>query len=99
MVGKSLFWKRLVPLIFAVGVFTGAASAETVVHVAPPRPPLQKRTPPPAKDDVWIDGYQKWDGKHFSWVPGKWEKPPQPNLRWQPFRWVKRSDGWVLEEG
>jgi|SRR5579862_5173987 len=91
--------RKLIPLIFAAGLFVSSAPAEVVVKLAPPKVVVEKRGPAPGAGYVWIAGYQNWDGNRYVWVPGRWEKPPHEGARWEPHKWVKRKDGWALQEG
>ncbi len=54
--------KRLIGLVFAGGLVFGAAAADVVVHVAPPRPIVEPRPVAPGRDYVWVSGYHRWDG-------------------------------------
>lgn len=77
----------------------GSAAAQVVVTVRPPRPMHERRSAPPSRNHVWIDGYHRWDGRAYVWEPGRWEVPPRPRAHWVPAHWVRRGRGWVLVEG
>jgi hypothetical protein len=94
-----MIFRRLTGLVFAGALAFTASAAEIVVRVSPPRMVVQKRERSPGPGYVWVQGYQNWDGRSHVWVPGRWERPPQPRGRWQPHHWVHRRDGWVLVEG
>jgi hypothetical protein len=77
------------------------AGAQVVVRIGPParhferRPPL----PPEHRDWVWRNGYNRWDGNAYVWVPGEYVAPPRPHAVWVDGRWVHRHHGWVWVEG
>jgi len=64
------------------------AWSQVVVQVRPPRSVIERRTPSPGPGYVWTPGYQRWDGNHYSWVPGTWERAPRAHAHWVPNRWV-----------
>ena len=66
------------------------ASADTHVYVraGPPAPVVQVRTVSPGARYVWIDGYHRWNGRAYVWVPGRWVVPPYAGAVWAPARWV-----------
>jgi hypothetical protein len=91
--------KRLIGLIFAGAMAFTCTAADIVVRIAPPRVLVERRSPPPSRNHVWIAGYQRWDGHAYVWTAGRWEQPPRPGQRWVAHRWVHRRDGWVMVEG
>ncbi|MFC5863107.1 hypothetical protein ACFPT7_12445 [Acidicapsa dinghuensis] len=93
--------KKFLPtLILAAALLPAASSfAQVVVRVGPPAPIVERRPVAPGPGFVWIDGYHRWDGARYVWVPGRWDRPPRPHARWVPHRWEHRHDGWVLVEG
>jgi hypothetical protein len=88
-------------LIPVLGAFLaiGAANAQVYIGVAPPRPIIEHRGPPPGAGYVWTPGYHRWDGHAHVWVAGAWQLPPRPHGRWVAAHWVHRPGGWVLIEG
>ena len=94
-----MFARKLLGLIFAGVLATGAMAADIVVRIGPPRPVVERRPRPPARGYVWVPGYYRWDGRAHVWVPGLWELPPRPHARWEAHRWVKRRGEWVFIEG
>lgn len=75
-----------------------ASNAQVYVRVGPPAP-IVERPGPPREGFVWIAGYHRWDGAHYVWVPGRWDRPPRPHAVWVPHHWVHRHGGYVLVEG
>jgi hypothetical protein len=88
-------------LTSALGVFLTiwAANAQVYVQIGPPRPQVERRTPPPGSGYVWTPGYQRWDGHRHEWVQGAWVRPPHRRAHWVPARWEHRRGGWVFIEG
>jgi hypothetical protein len=93
-------FKRLMGLAFAGALLFSVASAQIMIRIAPPRVQYERRTQRPSRDHVWINGYQRWDGNSYAWAPGRWEKRPNPNARWQGNQWKHdKKNGWVMREG
>lgn len=93
--------KKFLPTLLLAATLLPAASsfAQVVVRVGPPAPIVERRPVAPGRDYVWIEGYHRWDGARYVWVPGRWDRPPRPHAVWVAHRWVHRHDGWVLIEG
>jgi opacity protein-like surface antigen len=91
--------KILLAFLLAVSLMPAASFAQVVVRVGPPAPIVERRPPPPGAGYEWIDGYHRWDGGRYVWVPGRWDRPPRPHAHWVAHRWVHRGGGWVLVEG
>ena len=94
-----MFRKAMLGLILAGGLAVQASAADIIVKIEPPHAVVEKRPVAPGPEFVWIDGYHRWDGNAYVWVPGRWDKPPRPHAHWIAHRWVKRGGGWVLVEG
>lgn len=72
-----------------------------VVRVAPP--PLRREAiivaPGPRERFVWVDGYWRWDGRGYDWVPGRWVDRPHRYHAWVPGHWAPVRGGWVWRDG
>jgi len=61
-----------------LGVALTAASAcapprgRVYVNAVPPPPIVEVRRAAPGPAYVWIDGYHRWNGRAYVWVPGRW---------------------------
>ena len=99
--GSITVKKTALTLLLALCLAPAAAMAQVGVYVrvAPPAPVVERHGPRPHPGDVWIAGYQRWDGARYAWVPGRWETPPRPHAVWVPHRWVHQRGGWVMVEG
>lgn len=87
-------------LFITLALTTGLAmAADVVVTIRPPHVLVERRGRAPGPGYVWIDGYQRWDGRAYAWVPGRWDRPPRPHAHWVAHRWVRRGRGWVMVEG
>src|SRR5215831_14517621 len=80
--------------ILLTGIFAGAllaplSAADVVVRIAPPRPLVERRVPPPGPGYVWTRGYHRWDGRAYVWTPGAWVMPPRRRAHWVPAHWVR----------
>lgn len=91
--------RGLIGFVFAGVLACGTAAADVVIRIAPPRVLVERRPPPPSRNHVWISGYHRWDGRAYTWEPGRWEPRPRPRARWVSHRYVRRHDGWVFVEG
>ncbi len=91
--------KIALAVLLALCLAPAASFAQIAIRIGPPAPIVERRPPPPARGFVWIDGYQRWDGGRYVWVPGRWDRPPRPGARWVGHRWVHRHNGWVMQEG
>lgn len=50
-----------------------AEPSGVVVTSSPPTTVVEVRTPAPASNYVWIEGYWSWYGGRWVWVSGHWE--------------------------
>ena len=91
--------KRLMGLVFVGALSFSAMAADIVIRLAPPRIVRERRPPPPSRQHVWVNGYQRWDGNAYSWNQGRWEQPPRPRARWVSHHYVHQKGGWVLVDG
>jgi hypothetical protein len=91
--------KKVVGLVFAGALAFSAGAADLVIRLAPPRMVVERRSPQPSRDHVWIQGYQRWDGQRYAWTPGRWEQRPTPRSRWVAHHYVHQKNGYVLVEG
>ena len=72
------------------------------INVGPPPPQREEVVVrPPRPGVVWIAGYYKWHPRRhrYTWVPGRWERPPHPHSVWVAGRWEKRNGELVFYEG
>jgi len=100
---------RFAPLLtaaFALTATIGASSAcatprgRVFVRVAPPAPIVEARIVAPGPGFVRVDGFHRWDGAAYAWVPGRWERAPRAQAVWVPGRWVREGHrGWYFVDG
>jgi hypothetical protein len=95
--------KQLLTAAFAtvLGIAT-AAGAQVYVRIGPPPPHPREVVPPPPPehpDWVWHEGYHRWDGRSYVWVPGTYVVPPYRHARWVPGHWRATPRGYVWIEG
>jgi WXXGXW repeat (2 copies) len=75
---------------------------EVVVESEPPPPPPPEQEVVPASpgpEYVWIGGYHRWDGRHYVWVRGRYDRRPHANARWNAAHWEAHGRGHVWIEG
>jgi YXWGXW repeat-containing protein len=93
-------------LLFAIALTAAAliaaptwAAARVYVRVGPPARVVEVRTAAPGPRYVWVEGYHRWDGRAYAWVPGRWVVPPRARAVWVPARWVHERRGWYFVPG
>jgi hypothetical protein len=91
--------KLILSVMLAFGVGLGAAQAEIVIKIRPPRAVVEHRSARPSPQHVWVGGYHKWDGNAYSWEKGRWEAPPRPKAVWVAHRYNHTRTGYVFVEG
>lgn len=77
----------------------GAAQLSVYIGSAPPRPRHERRGPVPGPGYAWIDGYWAPRGNRYSWVAGRWERPPYQGAHWTHAHYDHHKQGWQLHEG
>lgn len=94
--GSSLLVAVLAGILYAA-----PARARVRVYIPAPPPPVivEPVLPPPSPRHIWIDGYHRWDGHAYVWVPGRHVAAPRPHAVWVPGHWVKHRRGWYWVEG
>ena len=87
--------------LFVITLWAEITMAQTVVRVPPPPPPPNAAVVgrPPHPGYVWTGGYQRWDGRRYLWVPGRWVRPPRSGAVWVNPAWNRRGNGWVFVPG
>ena len=91
--------KIVMAMLLALCLSPAASFAQIVVRIGPQAPIVERRPPAPERGFVWVDGYHRWDGERYVWVPGRWDRPPHHGAHWVAHHWVHHHDGWVLVEG
>jgi hypothetical protein len=91
--------KIALAILFAFTLCPVASLAQIAIRIGPPPPVYEHRGPPPDREYVWINGYQRYEGDHYAWTPGRYERPPQRHQRWVANRWQHRHGQWVMVEG
>ena len=71
------------------------------VRVATPPPPalVEVRPAVPFYGAVWIDGYYAYRHNSYSWVPGRYVRPPHRGSAWVPGYWHQDRRGWKWRKG
>ena len=69
------------------------------VRVAPPPVAVEVRGTAPGPEHVWIEGYHRWEGDHYVWVQGHWDRRPRARAQWVPGHWAQDRHGWYWVEG
>ena len=94
--------KQLLTAAFAsIFAIATAAAAQVYVRVGPPPPRHEVMPPPPHEHPgwVWHEGYHRWDGHAYAWVPGTYVAPPYEHARWIPGHWDNTPRGYMWVDG
>jgi WXXGXW repeat (2 copies) len=78
------------------------ASAQVSIYIRSGPPPIryEQRTQAPISPGyVWVDGYWAPQGRHYQWVPGRWQQPPYEGAHWNHPHYDHYKQGWQLHEG
>jgi hypothetical protein len=80
---------------------TGCVARAGRLYVRVPPPPLtvEVRGVAPGPEHVWIEGYHRWDGDRYVWVPGHWDRRPRAGAAWVAGHWGHDRHGWYWVEG
>jgi hypothetical protein len=72
-----------------------------VEYDPPPPPPAEVEVVPvtPGPEFIWIGGYHRWNGRHYVWIPGHYDRRPHEGARWEHGHWEGRGRGHVWVEG
>lgn len=93
---------RILALIVLVGSLASGARLDALpvyVKIAPPAARVEVRVASPGPGFVWVEGYHRWHGGAYVWVPGRWTLPPRPGAVWVPGHWKGTRRGWVWKAG
>lgn len=88
--GLLLTAAMAVPAFAQVSVYIGSP---------PPSPRYERRGYAPGPGYTWVGGYWAPNGRHYRWVPGRWDQPPYAGARWNHPHYVHVKQGWQLQEG
>ena len=91
--------KLLLAVLFALTLCPVASIAQVVIRVGPPAPVYEHPGPPPERGYVWVNGYHRYEGDHYVWVGGHYDRPPHEGAHWRAHHWVHRHGQWILVEG
>ena len=85
----------------ALFIAASIAQAQVVVRIGPPPRPVETIPPPPHEHPgwAWHEGYHRWDGHAYVWIPGYYVEPPHPHAQWVRGYWAHRNGGYVRVEG
>lgn len=84
-------------ILLSVG--TAVAGAQLVVRIGPPPPPRVEIVPRARNGYVWVPGYQRWDGRRYVWVNGRYRRPPRRGGVWVAGEWRGERGGQVWHRG
>ena len=77
-------------VVLGLGLSACAANGGYYYYRTPPPPPPPRAAymgVAPGPGFVWIDGLWDWHGSRYSWVPGRWMRPPRRHAVWVPGNW------------
>ena len=91
--------KIALALLFALTLCPVASFAQVAIRIGPPHRVYEDRGRPPERGYVWTGGYHRYEGDHYVWTPGRWQRPEHPGQRWVAHRWRHRGDHYEMQEG
>jgi hypothetical protein len=53
----------------------------------------------PGSGYVWTEGYWDQRGGNWSWVGGRWIRPPRPRSVWVTPQWTQEGRRWKMHRG
>lgn len=86
-------------ILGCVGNYPPDVEGTVWVSSGPPRPIYEERTIAPGPDYFWIEGFYRWGGARYEWVPGHWEQRPSPKAKWHKGKWHHEDRGWRWVDG
>jgi len=78
---------------------SASAGARVYVRIGPPPPVVHVRAVRPGPRHVWTAGHHRWNGRAYTWVPGRWVVPPRHYAVWVPAHWQHDRHGWYFVGG
>ena len=91
--------KIALALLLAFTLSAAASFAQVAIRIGPPPSMHEDRGRAPERGYVWINGYHRYEGDHYVWTAGRWERPPRQGQRWVAHRWVHHGDHYEMQEG
>jgi hypothetical protein len=76
-----------------------ARISRVYVKAKPPVTLVEVRPVAPGTEYVWMPGYQRWNGRTYQWVPGRWGRTPHGRSQFTPAGWRRDARGWYFVEG
>ena len=85
--------------LLAAAITAAAANAQVYVRIGPPPPRREIVVRRPGPRHIWVAGFYEWDGRAYSWVPGRWAIPPRHYHAWVPGHWRQTRRGYIWVDG
>jgi hypothetical protein len=89
----------LTSLLGSAACAAAAPAGRFYLRVGPPAPIAERRVIAPGPGYVWQPGFYRWEGRRYTWVAGRWDRPPRAHARWVPAHWAHDHRGWYLVQG
>jgi hypothetical protein len=85
---------------FVLALAAAPAQARRIyVRVAPRVAVVETRGVAPSRRHVWIAGFNRWNGRAYVRVPGRWALRPRLHAVWAPGHWRHTRYGWYWIPG
>jgi WXXGXW repeat (2 copies) len=87
--------------LVAASALSAPAFGQIQIYIGTPPPPVRYEVVPPmpAEGFVWMAGFWEPQGPRYRWVPGRYERAPEPGAYWAPARYEHDDHGWKLHKG
>jgi len=96
---KQFFAAAVLGGALTAGSACAAPAGRVYVTAVPPAPVVEVRRPAPGRGYVWVEGYHRWNGRAYAWVPGRWVAKPRSNARWIKGHWERSKKGYYYVQG
>lgn len=92
--------RRLLTLPILLGGLALTACAQPRYYARVPPPPVREvYGVAPSPGVVWVPGYYTYGRNAYTWVPGRWVRPPRPRSVWVPGYWRQHRGNYHFVPG
>lgn len=80
-------------------LLSGCGGGGYVMAYGPPAPRYGAVGYAPGPGFVWTEGYWNYTGHDWSWVGGRWQRPPRPHATWVTPEWRHEGGRYRFHRG
>ena len=88
-------------VVLAAAVLAGCGGGYGIYYTqyAPPPPRYTAVGVAPGPGYMWTAGWWDWRGHNWTWVEGRWVRPPRPHAVWVAPEWRREGRGYRFHRG